>query len=503
MPANHAPGFLLIDRHIEKNAGSTFRELLWKAESNGRCMYMGYMLRSAAWNGMLAAMRNLTSESLPPRVCVEAHTGIDQVTPWLQRLEDVDRLRAELALRSVPMLVLLLLRLRNPLSFYISFFLWAVAERQAKAPAKFGDSFEQWLRNVPNLQSELVLSSKAAATAGYAPLWHKEIVAWRERWSSGAASERSALVWRTVRKFDVLGVTDMFDESNLLVARALGWNVEDVVSPLYPHEMPQAGASCSLPNLIRAHARRSQRGMPWWCRDPWKEGDEERLRVAIPHHTITYHTIPCHTVPYHSIPYHTIPYHTLLVEGDEERLRVEMRVCPNRSACEALVSRVAPLDVALYAHARQRMGDAIRAAGPEFSEQLVRLRSFKKRIQPVRCEWMPIRPTVIASRTLERKGRQRVLEAAPNFTSADACVPGDQEVMRAVWAEHGRGGRAKQGWPLQALVKIGSSGHRGKGLAIKLTEDEKVAKMFRQATGRVDPSFIPPRYRTLLRGRGV
>eukprot|EP00966_Prymnesium_polylepis_P092498 2141112-Prymnesium_polylepis.1 len=29
-PASTPPGFLLIDRHIEKNAGSTFRELLWK-----------------------------------------------------------------------------------------------------------------------------------------------------------------------------------------------------------------------------------------------------------------------------------------------------------------------------------------------------------------------------------------------------------------------------------------------------------------------------------------
>ena len=116
-----------------------------------------------------------------------------------------------------------------------------------------------------------------------------------------------------------------------------------------------------------------------------------------------------------------------------------------------------------------------------------------------------MRPTVIASSRLERRGRWRVLEAAPNFTAKSACVRGDQGVMRAVWAEHGRGGRAKQGWPLQQLVPLKHAQIRGRydGLAVKLTEDQK-GTMYRRAAGRLPGNMIPPRYtRMAYQGRGV
>ena len=106
-------------------------------------------------------MSNLGEASTPPRLCLEAHSGIDERIPWLERLRQLSELRATFKLRKVPMRTLLLLRLRDPLEHYLSFFLWAVVERQARAPAKFGSTFEEWVRRVPNLQSELLLSSKA------------------------------------------------------------------------------------------------------------------------------------------------------------------------------------------------------------------------------------------------------------------------------------------------------------------------------------------------------
>ena len=134
----------------------------------------------------------------------EAHTGIDEKIPWLERLRQLRELRSTLVQHAVPLRVLLLLRLRDPFEHYLSFFLWAVVERQARAPAKFGSSFEEWMRRVPNLQSELLLSSKAAPTAGFAPRRHPEIRAWAERWGSPqAAAERRSLVWRTLEQFDV------------------------------------------------------------------------------------------------------------------------------------------------------------------------------------------------------------------------------------------------------------------------------------------------------------
>ena len=102
-------GILLVDRHIEKNAGSTFRELLWKAESNGLCLYWGYLHRSTAWGAFVKAMSNLGETSTPPRLCLEAHSGIDERIPWLERLKQLSELRATFKLRKVPMRTLLLL----------------------------------------------------------------------------------------------------------------------------------------------------------------------------------------------------------------------------------------------------------------------------------------------------------------------------------------------------------------------------------------------------------
>ena len=131
------PGFILVDRHIEKNAGSTFRELLFQAEKRGLCMYWGYQQRSIAWTAFLEAMEpnNMTASRLaawvPPRVCMEAHSHIDYGIPWLKRLEQLRVLRSKL--RHSPALrtsIVMLLRLRQPLRLYVSFYLWTVAERQ-------------------------------------------------------------------------------------------------------------------------------------------------------------------------------------------------------------------------------------------------------------------------------------------------------------------------------------------------------------------------------------
>ena len=172
-------GFLLLDRHIEKNAGSTFREILFANERRGLCLYWGYQQRSIAWDLFVPAMRNLSPDSVPPRICMEAHSHIDYGTPWLTRLKQLQELRAHLHQRKVRMDMVFMLRLRNPLSHYISYYLWTVVERQARNPQRFGTTFEDWARGVPNLQTELVLSSKAAFAASFAPRGHADLVAWQ------------------------------------------------------------------------------------------------------------------------------------------------------------------------------------------------------------------------------------------------------------------------------------------------------------------------------------
>ena len=156
-------GLILLERHLEKNAGSTFREVLAHAERQGRCMYWGFQQRSPAWVATMAALRNLTASDAPPRLCIEAHSGIDYGLSWLERVAQLRGLRTAFEERGVDIPMHFHVRLRSPLSHYISYFLWTVVERQARNARRFGSSFAEWARTVPNLQSELLLSSKAAA----------------------------------------------------------------------------------------------------------------------------------------------------------------------------------------------------------------------------------------------------------------------------------------------------------------------------------------------------
>ena len=85
---------------------------------------------------------------------------------------------------------------------------------------------------MPNLQSELLLSSLAALTASFAANDHRELREWRERWSTPEkAPARHELVWRTLKQYDLLGTNYQFYESTLLVTRTLNWSLHDVTAP--------------------------------------------------------------------------------------------------------------------------------------------------------------------------------------------------------------------------------------------------------------------------------
>ena len=415
-------GYLLVERHIEKNAGSTFREILFQAERRGLCMYWGYQQRSIAWNRFMQAMNNLSAQSVPPRVCMEAHSHIDHGTPWLRRLEQLQELQKRLKERSLPVSLLFQLRLRRPLSQYISYYLWTVVERQDRAPHRFGRTFEEWARSVPNLQTELMLSSKAAFAASFAPHGHADLLAWKERWATAErAEERRELALRTFRAFDFPGTTERFDETTLLLARALNWSVVDASAPpRHRDSAPEPADAC----LKRG---RSLKLLPWYCRMPGRDRASERQRV-------------------------------------------HRHVCPNTTSCQELIRRVAPVDHELYALASAHLDRAVASAGPTFAQQLQELRLANKSpvlMKPLRCAWRPLRPTLLGGPQLDKNGRQKLFAAAPDFLSRDVCLPGDPDVLATVWSEHRMGGRANPGWPvgeLRPLRRVRVAGGRlGRG----------------------------------------
>jgi hypothetical protein len=409
------------------------RRLLFQNERRGLCMYWGYQQRSTAWNSFvshLSAWSDDEAAAEPPlRVCMEAHSHIDYGVPWQTRFEQLLALREKLRHR---LKLLLLLRLREPLSHYISYYLWTVAERQQRSPQRFGRSFEEWARRVPNLQTEVLLSSKHAFTASFAPVGHSDLRGWRERWGTpNRTAARRRLALRVVSSYDVLGTTKRFAETSLLVARALNWTAYDAAPPPdKANAAPEPAETCMRRNV-------AQPDRMWWCRVPGRPPAEERRRV-------------------------------------------HARVCPNTTKCRQLIRELAPVDHEIYALAKSRLDAAVAAADSNFARDLELVKRVSRqgaRQRRDRCAWRPMNPYVIGSPRLDANNRQRVWEVAPNFSTPEgACVTGPNKLMKLVWSEHRQGGRIANGWPMLNLVPAPSARQRRRPpRALQLQALEKIA----------------------------
>ena len=61
--------FVLYDRHVEKNGGSTMRVLMKRLEEHGECAYWGYYQSPQAWARVTEALRQGNVSGAPPRLC--------------------------------------------------------------------------------------------------------------------------------------------------------------------------------------------------------------------------------------------------------------------------------------------------------------------------------------------------------------------------------------------------------------------------------------------------
>ena len=156
---------ILVDRHVHKNGGSSMRAILLENDVLDDWTYWGYGLDhmpQVASKLTAAIGTNCTSWSdwaaRPPlRLAAELHYGntLPGIGRSLFRHFGVQSPLRQAALRCACKVVLVT-RLREPLSFYTSFYRWTVNWRQQRNASAFGKDMLEWAP--PNLQSSMLLN---------------------------------------------------------------------------------------------------------------------------------------------------------------------------------------------------------------------------------------------------------------------------------------------------------------------------------------------------------
>ena len=203
---------ILVDRHVHKTGGTTMRDIMLENERRGEWLYWGYSL------GRLTPVfdelrKQAVSGNTTHRIGLEYHHGFIPFSPDV--VDQLRSLRATYHALDIDCRVVLVTRVREPLSFYISYFKWAAAWRQKKEPATFGRNFTEWAP--PNLQSALMLNSMDH-------MWAEKGIGHKRR--REAFDGFDAHAWQRLHDlllhFDIVGTTERFDETLLLTAGMTG-----------------------------------------------------------------------------------------------------------------------------------------------------------------------------------------------------------------------------------------------------------------------------------------
>ena len=235
-PGNGTCG-LVVDRHVPKSAGTTVRTMLRANERAGRCAFLGYDV-GATWRSRVGFNhRNMKQigYAAGARLCVEAHVVSD--TFWA----DLLRARADFAARAC--VVVTMVRVREPLSWYRSYYEWMVVGRIRGGQGwLFGDNFTDWLPY--NLQSRFLLWGDPVAAGerrvrGGIGVEGSRLPLRPNRTGAGRARRRlSTAQWTALRRIlhaaDIVAPTERLDESLVLLGRLAGFLVTTGYQTLRP-----------------------------------------------------------------------------------------------------------------------------------------------------------------------------------------------------------------------------------------------------------------------------
>ena len=243
-----------MERHVHKNGGSTIRDAMLENERRGGWMYWGFSLGrvTPVFDELHRQVAALPASNSTLRLAIEYHHAFIEFNPTV--LEHVRDLRLGLRLHRVNCPIVLVTRLREPYSFYISFYRWAVAWKQRKEPAKFGRNFTDWAP--PNLQGALLLRSMNHMAA--------ELVGVRDPKRKifddfDATSMRQAQ--DLLLHFDLVGTVERFDETLLLVADMTGlqhiaYSINNPTANSNWKRVVSTSDACADETVCRTHVER-------------------------------------------------------------------------------------------------------------------------------------------------------------------------------------------------------------------------------------------------------
>lgn len=232
------PLLLWIDRHLHKNGGSTVREVMLRNEEAGRCVYYGYTQTHEGWRALMAELYSVKSSTPKlPALCIEAHASTASSDWTSHRLPAVIELRARLAALTVPARIVLTTRVREPLSYYMSFYRWRIAGMQRANNTirlsatrtvvnPLGSGFLDWAP--PNLQAtgllhgdvELFAGLKAGGFPGVRERGRRPHQYWARHHNFGKSDFERLL--RVLSSYDVVAPLEHFDAALLLVSQLSG-----------------------------------------------------------------------------------------------------------------------------------------------------------------------------------------------------------------------------------------------------------------------------------------
>ena len=398
-PAAHSHT-ILIDRHIEKNGGTSARWFMHRAERQGACTYFGYeMLRD-----FVSVLHRRSKANWPP-LCIEAHTSVN-----LAHIRALHALCTHHRWRCVFML-----RWRRPLAFYLSFFRWGTLPRLAlTSPAEAPRAFQQWVRTNPDLQSRILLDSSASTRA---------LNFGRNNSSTEPPLVSRGLVLASLELFGAaLGTTEAFSDSVHAAARLLGW-------PLALADLSNAPADVAGATPSGCRMRDDPRR--WWCLNGSMPAADESARVL---RAVCPEMDDCQRVVAAAAP----------LDGE-----VYMRAQQEQRAQQSQ-----------WQHATRLSGDRSSAvAGHSAGGGISHGIDFAS---PRKCLWRPLCRSGRARRDAATTGCVRRigmnlsarLALAPSFEpGSGSCYTGDREVLSKAWLAHPSGGRVLALRPFGRLIE--------------------------------------------------